>query len=176
MPLRTEVALQPHAESSPTAGIEHGRRQKTAMQPEWLLPSRDHTSIHRPGSKYISHEDHITHGLLESSSAEKDLGVLVDELSMNQYCVLMDKKASGFLGFSRMSIASRLREVILPLYSALVRPHLECSVQFWPLQYRRDLQLLECVQWRATKMIKALKHLFYKERLRGLGLFSLTKR
>ena len=62
-------------------------------------------------------------------------------------------KANGILGCIRKSIASRSREVIFPLYSALMR-HLGCCIQFWALQYRREL--LDQVQQRATKVIKGL--------------------
>ena len=98
------------------------------------------------------------------------------KLDMSQQCALVAQKVNSTLHCIKRSVASRVREVILPLCSDLMRPHLEYCVQMWSLQYRRDIDPLECILRRATKMIQGMEHLPFEDSLSELGLLSLEKR
>jgi len=90
-----------------------------------------HVGWHNHQYKYRMEDE-----LIESSTAEKDLGILLDKkLDMSLQCALTAQKANCIMGCIKRSGANRLREVILLLYSALVRRHLESCVQLWNPQH-----------------------------------------
>jgi len=89
---------------------------------------------------------------LESSPEEKDLGVLGGEkLNTSRQCALAAQRANRTLGCIQSSVASRAREGVLPLYSALVRPHLESCIQLWSPQHQKDMDVLERGQRRPRR-------------------------
>lgn len=78
----------------------------------------------------------------ESSVEKKDQEVLVGSwLNMSQLCIQMAKKTNGILTHIRNSAVSRTTEVIVPLYSALVRPYFKYSDHFWAPYYKKDIEL-----------------------------------
>ncbi|XP_054370369.1 triadin isoform X2 [Molothrus ater] len=113
----------------------------------------------------------------EAKAGEKDLGLPVHEkLDMTQQCVLEVKKAVCILGCIKSSVTSTSKEVILSLYSALVRPQLEYCFQDWEPEHKKDVDMLEQVQEGVIKLRSGLEHISYEDRLREMGQFSLEKR
>ena len=83
------------------------------------------------------------------------------------------KKAYGTLAFIGWGIEYKSWQIMLQLCKTLVWPHLEYCVQFWLPHYQKDVETLERVQKRFTRMLPGIS---YEERLNKLGLFSLERR
>jgi len=115
---------------------------------------------------------------LESHPAERDLGVLVDSrFNSSQRCALAARRANlCVLGCIKYRTTNQSREGIIPLCSALVQPHLEYCVQFWAPQFKKDVKVPECIQKRATNLVRGLEVISCEGQLRTLSLSSLQKR
>lgn len=133
--------------------------------------------MHLGGVHNLNYEYRLRDRVLENVDSEKDLGVIVSkDLKVSQQCERASSTANRMLGMIKRTITCRKREVILPLYKSIVRPHLEYCVQAWQPHLIKDIELLEAVQHRATKCITGMLELSYEERLRELKLPSLTYR
>ncbi|KAJ7404874.1 hypothetical protein WISP_02148 [Willisornis vidua] len=114
---------------------------------------------------------------MESCPAEKHTEVLVDShLNMSQHCAQVDKKVNCILACIINRVSMRTRAVTVALYLTLVKLHLKSCVKFWAPHFKKDIEVLQCVQRRTMKMIKGLESKSYEEQLRELGLFILEKR
>ena len=101
---------------------------------------------------------------LESCLMERDLGVLMDSrLNMSQQCAQVAKEANGILACIGNGVVSRTRDPAPVLGIGEAPPQVLCSVL--ALQYRKDIEVPEQVQKRATRLVKGLENMPYKERL-----------
>jgi ribonuclease P/MRP protein subunit RPP40 len=114
---------------------------------------------------------------IKVSTQEKDLGVIVDKSGKpSEQCIVAVKKANGILGMIKRNIKFKSKNVIVKLYKSLVRPRLEYCIQAWSPHLRKDIDMMEQVQRRATRLIEGFKDVSYEDRLERTGLISLQKR
>ena len=130
------------------------------------------------GSTYEYHvNDGIRRKALQSVDEEKDLGIVVtSDLKWDRQCSAAASKANMALGLIKRTFPYLNKEIFLALYGVYVRPHLEYCVQVWSPYYRKDINTLERVQRRATKLVNHIRNWTYEDRLHYLGLFSLERR
>jgi ribonucleases P/MRP protein subunit RPP40 len=122
--------------------------------------------------------DYILEGnILDKVSEEKDLGVVIcDNLKVSKQCRIAAKKGYQILGLIYRTFVSKNKNIIIKLYKSLVRPHLDYCIQAWRPYLKKDIEVLEGVQRRATRMIVECKDMEYDERLRSSGLTTLETR
>ena len=110
-------------------------------------------------------------------TAECDLRVIVQgDLKVSKQCTKAVNTANRILGLINRTLEFKSKDTVLQLYKSLVRPHLEYCIQCWNPYYRKDIELIEKVQRRATRMIDSLKKYSYHERLQRLQLTTLESR
>lgn len=123
----------------------------------------------------VMHQHSLGSDLLEGSFVEQDLLVLGDtQLTMSHWYTLVSEKANSIPESIRNTVARRLMEgipCILPCWGL----GSQCYAQCWAPQYERDMELLEWVQHKDTKIMKGLGYRLYEEKLRELGLLILEK-
>lgn len=162
-------------QSAPSAILRQQNWEEWLIRQRAMLPFRDiwtgwrtgqrgsSWSIQRQVQSAVPTEECTSAGWGLTSSMKKDVGILVSsKLTMTQKHAFVVKKPNGIWGCIRYSVASRSREVILPLYSVLWRPHLD-YYGFWVPKYERDMKYLEIIEQRTAKMIRSLHHLSYEE-------------
>ena len=114
--------------------------------------------------------------ILSKTVKEKDLGVTMNaNMKVSEQCRIAASKGNQVLGMIRRNITYE-KSLIIPLYKAIVRPHLEYCIQAWNPHLRKDVDMLEKIQRRATKLIPELRDLTYEERLKECGLTTLETR
>ena len=111
------------------------------------------------------------------TDVQKDLGVMItSDLKFSRQCLEAERRANKILGYIKRQFRYRNRVTVLSLYNSLVRPLLEYAVQFWSPTLRADINRLERVQARATKLVPEIRFKGYARRLEDLGLFTLEQR
>ena len=115
--------------------------------------------------------------MLTKVEEEKDLGVIISgDLKCSKQCARAANTGNKLLGIVKRTFKTKSVKIMVPLYKSIIRPHLEYAVQAWRPHLKKDIEMLEAVQHRATKCIEGLGGLNYNERLDKLKLPSLEFR
>ena len=107
----------------------------------------------------------------------KDLGLSISaDMKVSEQCGIAASKGNQIRGLIRRNIVYKEKELIIPLYTTIVRPHLEYCIQAWRPYRKKDIDMLKRVQGRETKVIQKLRNISYEMRLKESGLTTLETR
>ena len=125
-----------------------------------------------PGTTGMNYEMGGT--ILGKTAKVKDLGVSMNaNMKVSEQCRIAASKVNQVLGMIRRNVTYEDKSLIIPLYKAIVRPHLEYCIQAWSPYLRKDIDMVENSQRRATKLIPGFIDLTYEERLKECGLMMM---
>lgn len=167
-----------HYSPKGVAEIEGDLQKLETWADQWQMNFNvDKCSVMHMGRGNVEHSYSLCGTRLKTSIMERDLGVLVDKtMKFSEHCDKAAKSANAALGMIKRNMVSRSSKVITRMYKALVRPKLEYCVQAWRPFLKKDINKLEKVQRRATKMIAEYRGFMYEDRLRLTGLTTLEER
>ena len=128
-----------------------------------------------PGDTGMNYEMRGT--ILGKTVKGKDLGVTMNaNIKLSEQCRIAGSKGNQVHRIIRRNITYKQKSLIIPLYEEIVRPHLEYCIHAWNPYLRKDIDTLEKIQRRATKLNPGLRDLTYEERLKECGLTTLETR
>ena len=115
--------------------------------------------------------------VINTTLKEKDLGLSISaDMKVSEQCGIAASKGNQIRGLIRRNIVYKEKELIIPLYTTIVRPHLEYCIQAWRPYRKKDIDMLKRVQGRETKVIQKLRNISYEMRLKESGLTTLETR
>jgi len=164
-----------------SVGLQQDLYSSLEWNSEWLMGyNKTKCKVMHVGHRLDTHyylEENGTKIELENTVEEKDLGIVVtSDLKVGAQCRKAASKAMSILGMIRRGFNQIDGDDFQILYKTYVRPCIEYCVQAWSPYLSKDIQCLERVQRRATKMVHGLKEAAYEDRLRSLGLTTLEQR
>ena len=129
------------------------------------------------GLGYTSMNYEIVGNIISKTVKEKDLGVTTNaNMKVSEQCRIAASKGNQVFGMIRINITYKDKSLIVPLYKAIVRHHLEYCIQACSPYLRKDIDMLDKIQRSETKLIPGLRYLRYEERLKECGLTTLETR
>jgi ribonucleases P/MRP protein subunit RPP40 len=164
--------------SADSKDLQNDLNKISSWSKKWQMPF----NANKCHSLHIGHnnpkpEYYLSGEKIQSTNIERDLGVLIqDDLDQSQQVAKVVKKANQMLGLISRTYTNKSRDNIIPLYKTLVRPHLEFAVQAWRPYKQKDIDNIESVQRRATRMVSELTDMDYPSRLKNTNLISLEMR
>ena len=145
---------------------------------DWQMEfNSDKCQVMHIGKKNLNNQYVLNNNNLKSTESERDLGILVDKsFKFSEHCNKVANSANAVIGMIKRTVTSRRKDIMVRLYKALVRPKLEYCVQAWCPYLKKDVDKLERVQARATRLVGGCKNMGYDDRLKFTGLTTLSER